>query len=435
MDSGFKENPVDHCIYLKITRSKIIFLVLYVDDILLASNDLGLLRETKRFLFDNFEMKDLGEASFVLGIEIHRDKSLGILGLFQKSYISRVLERFNMSTCLASDTPVVKGDKLLKLQCLQNDLERNEMKKIPYASAVGSLMYAQVCTRPDIAFAISVLGRFQSDPGMDHWRAAKKVLRYLQRTKDFMLTYRRSDLLEVVGYADADYAGCADVLKSTSGYVFMLAGGAISWKSVKQTLTASSTMQAEYVACYEATLQAVWLRNFISRLEIVDSISKPLTIYNDNSATVYFSNNNKRSSGSKHMHIRYLVVREKILELQTSIIYIATEEMIADPLTKGLPPKVFKEHVTHMGLVESFDVFVIARDDAGCFVKAWTKTLPTVDPTVAEASAILWAIQLAYLERWKNILVESDAKTVLMQYWGFQPTVGTFMLFVMMLRD
>uniref|UniRef100_A0A2N9IDU9 Integrase catalytic domain-containing protein n=1 Tax=Fagus sylvatica TaxID=28930 RepID=A0A2N9IDU9_FAGSY len=296
---GFKENPVDHCIYLKISGSKIIFLVLYVDDILLASNDLGLLRETKRFLFDNFEMKDLGEASFVLGIEIHRDRSRGILGLSQKSYINRVLERFNMSTCSAGDAPVVKGDKLSKLQCPQNDLERNEMKKIPYASAVGSLMYAQVCTRPDIAFAISVLGRFQSDPGMDHWRAAKKVLRYLQRTKDFMLTYRRSDLLEVIGYADADYAGCADDLKSTSGYVFMLAGGAISWKSVKQTLTASSTMQAEYVACYEATLQAVWLRNFISRLEIVDSISKPLTIYNDNSAAVCFSKNNKRSSRIK----------------------------------------------------------------------------------------------------------------------------------------
>jgi hypothetical protein len=192
---------------------------------------------------------------------------------------------------------------------------------------------------------------------MDHWRAAKKVLRYLQRTKDFMLTYRPSDLLKVVGYADADYVGCADDLKSTSGYVFMLAGGAISWKSVKQILTASSTMQAEYVACYEPTLQAVWLQNFISRLEIVDSISKPLTIYNDNSSAVCFSKNNKRSSGSKHMHIKYLVVREKILGLQTSIIHIATEEMIADPLTKGLPPKVFKEHITHMGFVESFDVF------------------------------------------------------------------------------
>jgi hypothetical protein len=192
---------------------------------------------------------------------------------------------------------------------------------------------------------------------MDHWRAAKKVLRYLQKTKDFMLTYRSSDLLEVVGYADADYAGCADDLKSTSGYVFMMAGGAISWKSVKLTLTASSTMQAEYVACYEATLHVVSLRNFISRLEIVDSISKPLTIYNDNSATVCFSKNNKRSFGSKYMHIKYLVVREKILELQTSIIHIAKEEITVDPLTKGLPPKIFKEHVTHIRLVESFDIF------------------------------------------------------------------------------
>ena len=353
---GFVENSMDHCIYLKVSGSNFIFLILYVDDILLAGNNLGLLHDTKNFLSRSFEMKDLGEASFVLGIEIHRDRSHGLLGLSQKAYINRVLERFNMSTCSPGEVPIVKGDKLTKLQCPKNELERSQMKDVPYASAVGSLMYAQVCTRPDLAFAISVLGRFLSNPGMHHWTAAKKVMRYLQRTKDFMLTYRRSDLLEVVGYADADFAGCSDDLKSTSGFVFMLAGGAISWKSVKQTLTASSTMQAEFVACYEATIQAVWLRNFISGLQIVDSISKPLTIYCDNSAAVSFSKNNKRSSGSKHMEIKYLVVREKVQELQTSIVHIPTEEMIADPLTKGLSPKVFKGHVTHMGLVDSHDM-------------------------------------------------------------------------------
>ena len=98
---------------------------------------------------------------------------------------------------------------------------------------------------------------------MDHWKAVKKVLRYLQGTKDYMLTYQRTDILEVVGYSDADFAGCKDTRKSTSGYIFMLANGPISWKSHKQTLTASSTMEAEFIACYEATCHAVWLNNFI----------------------------------------------------------------------------------------------------------------------------------------------------------------------------
>ncbi|XP_077232610.1 secreted RxLR effector protein 161-like [Tasmannia lanceolata] len=170
------------------------------------------------------------------------------------------------------------------------------MKNIPYASAVGSLMYAQVCTRPDIAYVVGMLGRYQSNPGMGHWTAAKKVLRYLQGTKDYMLTYRRSDRLEVIENSNLDFAGCLDTRKSTSGYVFLLPGGAISWKNVKQRLIASSTMEAEFIACYEATMQALWLQNFVTGLRIVDSISKPLVIYCDNSAAVFFSNNNKSGS-------------------------------------------------------------------------------------------------------------------------------------------
>ncbi|XP_040971847.1 secreted RxLR effector protein 161-like [Gossypium hirsutum] len=127
------------------------------------------------------------------------------------------------------------------------------MQKIPYASAVGSLMYVQVCTRPDIAYNVGMLGRYLSNPSIDHCIAAKRVMRYLQRTKDYMLTYKRSDLLEVVGYSDSNFAGCQDSRKSTSGYIYLLAGGAISWKSVKQTLVASSTMASEFVACYEAS--------------------------------------------------------------------------------------------------------------------------------------------------------------------------------------
>jgi chaperone required for assembly of F1-ATPase len=162
------------------------------------------------------------------------------------------------------------------------------MKSISYASVVGSLMYAQTCTRSDISFAVGMLGRYQSNPGREYWQVAKKVLRYLQGTKDYMLMYRRSNELGVIGYSDSDFAGCIDTRKSTFGYLFMISQGAISWKSAKQTIVASSTMEAEFVACFEATIHALWLRNFISGLAVVDTISKPLKIYCDNSAAVFF---------------------------------------------------------------------------------------------------------------------------------------------------
>ncbi|RVX19553.1 Retrovirus-related Pol polyprotein from transposon TNT 1-94 [Vitis vinifera] len=189
-------------------------------DILLASNDPDLLIETKHMLSTHFDMKDLGEASYVLGIKILRDRVNGVLKLSQRAYIEKILKRY------------------------------------------------------------------LSNPGSQHWKAAKKVLRYLQGTKDLMLTYQRTSLLDVVGFCDADFAGCIDDKKSTTGYIFMMAGGAVSWKSVKQTLTASSTMEAEYVACYEACCHAMWMRNFVSALGVVDSISRPLKLFCDNSAAV-----------------------------------------------------------------------------------------------------------------------------------------------------
>ncbi|KAA0035948.1 Retrovirus-related Pol polyprotein from transposon TNT 1-94 [Cucumis melo var. makuwa] len=172
-------------------------------------------------------MKDMGEASYVIGIEIFRDRTYGLLGLSQKAYINKVLEKFKMDKCSSSVVPIQKGDKFSLMQCPKNEFERNQMETIPYASIVGSLLYAQTCTRPDISFVVGMLGMYQSNPGMDHWKAAKKVLRYLQGTKDYMLTYKRSDHLE--------------------------------------SIIAASTMEAELVACFEATVHGLWLQNFISR--------------------------------------------------------------------------------------------------------------------------------------------------------------------------
>ena len=126
-----------------------------------------------------------------------------------------------------------------------------------------------------------------------------------------MLTYRRSDTLKVVGYSDADLGGCVDNRWSTTGYIFTLAGGAISQKSCKQSIATSSTMQAEVIACYEATGQAVWLKNFVSGLRVIDSISKPLTMYYGNQVAVLFSSNNKPTDGSKHLDLKYYIVKDR----------------------------------------------------------------------------------------------------------------------------
>ena len=164
-------------------------------------------------------MKDLGDTSFVLGIQIHRDRSQGILGLSQKSYIEKTITRFGMHDCKPGDTHVAKGDKFSLSQCPKNNFEIQEMQQIPYASAIGSLMYAQVCTHPDIAYIVGMLGRYLSNPGNDHWIAAKRVMRHLQRTKDYMLTSRKSNQLEIIGYSDSNFVGCRDSMKSTSGYI------------------------------------------------------------------------------------------------------------------------------------------------------------------------------------------------------------------------
>ena len=225
------------------------------------------------------------------------------------------------------------------------------MDNIPYASLVGSLMYAQTCTRPDISFAVGMLGRYQSNPRLFHWRAVKKVLRYLQGTEDHMLTYRRTSNLEVVGYSNSDYAGCKDTRKSTFGYLFLLADGAISWKSGKQSVIATSTMEAEFIACFEATVQSLWLRNFINGLSIIGTIAKQMRIYCDNATTVFFSKNDRYTKGAKHMDLKYLSVKEDVQNQRVQIVHIDTHDMIADPLTKGLAPKTFIDHISKMGVV------------------------------------------------------------------------------------
>ena len=168
--------------------------------------------------------------------------------------------------------------------------------------------------------------------------------------------YRRVDNLEVVGYTNSYLGGYFDDKRSTSGYIFMMAGDAISWKSKKQTLVASCTMQAEFIVCFTVVTHVVWLRNLMTRLSIMDSIARPLRILCDNNIVVFYTKNNKTSKGSKHLKLKCPTIRDLVKDGSIVVKHVDIDSMLVDPMTKGLKPVVFIQHVENMGIVSSFDM-------------------------------------------------------------------------------
>ncbi|KAG8490793.1 hypothetical protein CXB51_013999 [Gossypium anomalum] len=205
------------------------FLVLYVDNILLIESDVGELSLVKKWLIQQFSMNDLGKASYILGIQIPRDRKNKMIALSQVLYIDKTIEG------------------------------RELMSKVPYASAVGSLMYAMLCTRPDIFFIVGMVSRYQANPDLKYWQSIQHILKYFKRTGDNMIMYSRENLTPT-GYTDSYFQTCKDLRKSTSGNVFVLCDGSIVCRSVKQqTCTAGCTIETRYMATSEAMKEAIWL--------------------------------------------------------------------------------------------------------------------------------------------------------------------------------
>lgn len=173
-----------------------------------------------------------------------------------------------------------------------------------------------------------------------------------------MLIYRYVHDLRLLAYSDVDFVGCEDDRKSTTRYIFMLAGGAVSWKSEKHKSISSSTMQVEFIACFSTTTQVIWLRNLIKELTIFDFVDRPIQLYCDNNSAVLFVNNNRSLKGSKHMEVKFLTIKEMVQNCDIIVEHVPTDDMLADPLTKGLRPCVFERHIMNMGLGESVDTIV-----------------------------------------------------------------------------
>ena len=233
VEYGFSRSEDESCVYVKASGSVVVFLVLYVDDILLIGNDIPTLQSVKTWLGKCFSMKDLGDATYILGIRIYRNRSERLIGLSQSTYLDKILKRFKMENSKKGNLPLHHGIKLSKAQCPSTSDELDRMSRIPYASAIGSIMYAMTCTRPDISFALSMVSRYQQNPGEGHWTAVKNILKYLRNTKDRFLVYGGENELRVSGYSDASFQTDSDDCCSQSGWVFLLNGGAVTWNSSK----------------------------------------------------------------------------------------------------------------------------------------------------------------------------------------------------------
>ena len=232
---NFQQLHSDPCIYKSKTGD--FYIGVYVDDIVLAEKSEARIQEVKRMLASQFDIKDLGKLNYFLGISVVQDLGAHTTWMGQPAYIQKLLKKQKMSDCKPVGTPVDPGSHLVKAT---DDDEALDQQR--YQSLVGSLMYLAVCTRPDLAYAVNTLARFSSKPNRIHWVAAKRVLRYLKGTASHGIVFTKSDSGECLGYSDADWAGDQEDRRSTSGYLFQMAGGPVSWKSRKQDSVALSTV-------------------------------------------------------------------------------------------------------------------------------------------------------------------------------------------------
>ena len=291
-------------------------------------------------------MKDLREIHYCVGIQVERDKHNKRMKLHQAQYLTKLLEKFGMQDCKPVATPVDQSTKLLPNK-------GQPVNKEQYQALIGGLTYAVTATIPDLAHALGTVNQFCSNPGEEHWKAAKRILRYIKGTIDFGITFdgnKESDV-KLKGYVDADWGSNSNGRKSQSGYLFTVCGEVISWASKKQSVVALSSTEAEYIAVSLASQEAVWLRSLLGNISFVQK--EPTVVKEDNQGTIALSRNPKYHPRTKHIDIKYHFIRDKVEKKELVLEYCPTEQMLADLLTKQLGKTLFQRLRGLMGVRDS----------------------------------------------------------------------------------
>lgn len=304
---------------------------------------MSLITSTKQRLMGIFDARDLGEASYFLGMDIIRDRTNRTIKLAQGRLTADLLTKHNMLEAKSLSTPLSTSTKLTK------DGTPLDRSTFGYSQLIGSLMYLSICTRPDISQAVGALARYMANPTISHWQAAKGVLRYIAGTANHGITFGGNGLI-LEAYCDADYAGDIDSRRSTTGYVFILNGGAISWSSRLQQTVAASTTEAEYMAAASAIKEALWLRQLLQGLAL-DLNTIPIKA--DSQSAIKLLKNPVFSMRSKHIDVIYHFARERVARNDVSFSYIKTDHMVADALTKPLPSTKFHFCRSAMGITDT----------------------------------------------------------------------------------
>ncbi|KAI4305960.1 hypothetical protein L6164_029285 [Bauhinia variegata] len=300
IQQGYKKTISDHCAFVrKFSNNYFIILMLYVDDMLIVGHDSSRINLLKKEFSKSFAMKDLGPARQILGIEIIRDRKSKKLWLSQEKYIEKVLQRFHMNKAKAVSTPLANHFKLSTRHAPSDDDEKARMQHIPYRPAVGSLMYAMVCTRPDIAHEVGVVSRFLSNPGREHWNAVK---------------------------------------------------GAIAWQSKLQKCVALSTTEVEFIATTEACKKLLWMKKFICELGFTQ---KMYILYCDSQSAIYLCKNPTFHGRSKHIDVKYHWIRDVLDSRSLELVKIHTNDNCSDMLTKILPRGKFEACCVGAGLAHT----------------------------------------------------------------------------------
>ncbi|KAJ9516547.1 hypothetical protein QJQ45_015104, partial [Haematococcus lacustris] len=327
LSMGFKASEADPALFTLQLSTGMVYLLVYVDDCLLCTQqgDTAGLAHVKKQLSAAFKLKDLGEARWFLGMQLTRDRAEGTIKLDQHKFIQELVTANSKSAAHSKPLPMAPAVKLVREgDALDTTLHH-------YSALVGSLLYLTCCTRPDIAFAVGALARHMSAPTKQHWAAACSVLCYLKGTADQGLLFGGVSGLQ--GFSDADYAGDKDTARSTTGYIFTLNGGAISWSSRLQPTVAMSTAEAEYMAASSAAKEALWLRKLMRDLQLDASC---VHLGCDNQAAIQLLHNPMATSRAKHIDVHHHFVRERISRGEVAFHYCHTSSMLADILTKPL---------------------------------------------------------------------------------------------------
>lgn len=339
----FEKCVSDQCLYVKGQNGKMMYILLYVDDILIFCDDIIFIKTVKGLLSKEFEMMDMGKASSFLGMHIDQNIEKGTIVLSQSKYLEKVLERFNMHDCKPKSTPMEKGLHLERGN-------ENKCSEHPYRELIGCLIYATVTTRPDLCAATGYFSRFQSCFDENHFNHAKRVLRYIRGTIDLKLVYtKQKDAQMLVGFSDSDWGGDKNDARSTSGYVFKLFGNTVSWASRKQPTVSLSSTEAEYVALTEAICECKWIQKLLAELSI--PCSGPVVIFEDNQSCIRVADDQKSRKRMKHLDIKYHFICEAITNGEIRLEYKPTNEQLADIMTKGLGGNLFLEHRTNLNLL------------------------------------------------------------------------------------